>query len=112
MLKWSVYVLNRPAVRSRGFSGNCMTGIHDSLTAIDGLVISKWSRAVFVDMRKGGLTAANCTCSIWEGFADTMRNIAQWRRWFTDNADLITPAPHHNRHPPRQSGRENRHHPR
>ena len=67
-----------------------MTGIHDSLTAIDGLVISKWSRAVFVDMRKGGLTAANCTCSIWEGFADTMRNIAQWKRWFTDNADLIT----------------------
>ena len=25
-----------------------------------------------------GLTAANCTCSIWEGFVDTMRNIAQW----------------------------------
>ena len=57
-----------------------MTGIHDSLTVIDGLVISKWSRAVFADMRKGGLTAANCTCSIWEGFADTMRNIAQWKR--------------------------------
>src|SRR6266850_1978810 len=43
-----------------------MTGIHDSLTVIDGLVISKWSRAVFADIRKGGLTAANCTCSIWE----------------------------------------------
>jgi hypothetical protein len=57
-----------------------------------GLVISKWSRAVFADMRKGGLTAANCTCSIWEGFTDTMRNIAQWKRWFTDNADLITPV--------------------
>ncbi len=69
-----------------------MTGIHDSLTVIDGLVISKWSRAVFADMRKGGLTAANCTCSIWEGFADTMRNIAQWKRWFTDNGDLITPV--------------------
>jgi membrane dipeptidase len=69
-----------------------MTGIHDSLTIIDGLVISKWSRTVFVDMRKGGLTAANCTCSIWEGFADTMRNIAQWKRWFADNADLITPV--------------------
>ena len=38
-----------------------MTGIHDSLIVIDGLVISKWSRAVFADMRKGGLTAANCT---------------------------------------------------
>src|SRR5690348_2195498 len=69
-----------------------MTGIHDSLTVIDGLVVSKWSRAVFTDMRRGGLTAANCTCSIWEGFVDTMRNIAQWKRWFTDNAHLITPV--------------------
>ena len=69
-----------------------MTGIHDSLTVIDGLVISKWNRAVFVDMRKGGLTTANCTCSIWEGFAGTMRNIAQWKRWFADSANLITPV--------------------
>jgi membrane dipeptidase len=69
-----------------------MTSLHDSLTVIDGLIVSKWSRAVFADMRKGGLTAANCTCSIWEGFADTMRNIAQWKRWFADNADLITPV--------------------
>jgi membrane dipeptidase len=69
-----------------------MTSLHDSLTVTDGLVISKWSRAVFADMRKGGLSAANCTCSIWEGFVDTMRNIAQWKRWFADNTDLITPA--------------------
>ena len=69
-----------------------MTSLHDTLTVIDGLVVSKWSRAVFTDMRKGGLTAANCTCSIWEGFADTMRNVAQWKRWFADNADLITPV--------------------
>jgi membrane dipeptidase len=77
---------------SRSFSENCMPGIHGSLTVIDGLVVSKWSRAVFADMRKGGLTAVNCTCSIWEGFADTMRYIAQWKRRFTDNADLITPV--------------------
>ena len=69
-----------------------MTNLHDSLTIIDGLVISKWSRAVFADIHKGGLTAANCTCSIREGFVDTMRNIAQWKRWFADNADLITPV--------------------
>ena len=69
-----------------------MTRLHDSLTVVDGLVISKWSRAVFVDMRRGGLIAANCTCSIWEGFVDTMRNIAQWKRWFADNADLIIPV--------------------
>ena len=34
---------------------------------IDGLVISKWSREVFADMQRGGLTAANCTCSVWGG---------------------------------------------
>ena len=28
-----------------------MTRLHDSLAIIDGLVISKWSRAVFADMR-------------------------------------------------------------
>jgi membrane dipeptidase len=69
-----------------------MSGIHDTLTVIDGLIVSKWSRAVFADMRKGGLTAAICTCSIWERFADAMRNIAQWKRWLTDIADLITPV--------------------
>src|SRR5437868_3383727 len=77
------------------FSGSLevrMTRLHDSLTVIDGLVISKWSRAIFADMRAGGLTAANCTCSIWEGFVATMRNIAQWKRWFADNSDLITPV--------------------
>jgi membrane dipeptidase len=74
------------------FSGDCMTRLYDSLTVIHGLVISKWSRAVFVDMRRGGLTVANSTCSIWEGFIDTMRNIAQWKRWFADNADLIAPV--------------------
>ena len=69
-----------------------MTGLHDSLIVIDGLVISKWNRAVFADMRSGGLTAANCTCSIWEGFAETMRNIARWKCWFNENTDLITPV--------------------
>jgi len=69
-----------------------MTTRHDDLIVIDGLIIAKWSRAVFADMRKGGLTAANCTCSVWEGFEATMRNIAQWKRFFRDNADLIMPV--------------------
>src|SRR5436189_6042839 len=69
-----------------------MAATHDSLTVIDGLVIAKCSRAVFADMRKGGLTAANCTCSIWEGFVGAMRHIAQWKRWLADNSDLITPV--------------------
>lgn len=56
--------------------------LHESAVVIDGLVISKWSRAVFASMRDGGITAANCTCAVWEGFHDTMRAIAQWKRWF------------------------------
>ena len=56
---------------------------------IDGLVISKFSRRVFEDMLKGGITAANCTCSVWHNFSETMTNIAQWKSWFRDHDDLI-----------------------
>ncbi|MBX6369118.1 MAG: dipeptidase [Rhodospirillales bacterium] len=67
-----------------------MADLHADMIVIDGLIISKWSRSVFEDMRRGGLTAANCTCSVWEGFEATMRNIADWKRWFREHADLIT----------------------
>jgi len=69
-----------------------MAKLHDDMIVIDGLIISEWSRSVFKDMRKGGLTAANCTCSVWEGFEVTMRNIAKWKGFFRDNADLIAPV--------------------
>jgi len=35
---------------STNFSGKLHDSLHDSLTVINGLVISKWSRAVFADM--------------------------------------------------------------
>ena len=63
--------------------------LHDSAVVIDGLIIAKFDRSVFEDMRRGGLTAANCTCSIWENFRDSMDNIAAWQKHFRDNADLI-----------------------
>jgi membrane dipeptidase len=63
--------------------------LHRDALVIDGLNISKWSPAVFADMQRGGITAVNCTCSVWEGFQDTMRNIAQWKRWFRAHDDLI-----------------------
>ena len=69
-----------------------MPDLHDELIVIDGLIVSNWSRAVFEDMRRGGLTAANCTCCVWENFAGTMRNIGAWQRWFAENADLIVPV--------------------
>jgi membrane dipeptidase len=58
----------------------------------DGLIVSNWSEEVFQDMRRGGLTVANCTCCVWEGFEATMRNIAHWNAWFRMYRDLITKA--------------------
>ena len=63
--------------------------LHKESLIIDGLVISKWSRNVFIDMRKGGLTAANCTCSVWEGIRVSLDNIAAWKRMFEAHGDLI-----------------------
>ena len=63
--------------------------LHRDAIVIDGLVISNWSRRVFEDMQRGGLTAANCTCSIWEGFRPTIENIARWKQWFTEHDDLL-----------------------
>ena len=37
--------------------------------SIDGLVIAKFSRSIFKDMQKEKITAANCTCSVWENLA-------------------------------------------
>ncbi len=65
---------------------------HEDLIIFDGLIISKWDRAIFEDMRRGGVTGANCTCSVWEGFGATMANIAEWNAWFHAHADLIVKA--------------------
>ena len=43
-------------------------------------------------MRRGGITAANCTCCVWENFTETMRNVMRWKRFFRDNEDLIVPV--------------------
>ena len=69
-----------------------MSVLHEDLIVIDGLIVSNWSADVFRDMRKGGLTAVNCTCCVWEGFVDTMDNIARWNGWFREHDDLIVKA--------------------
>ena len=63
--------------------------LHADATVLDSLVISKWSRSVFEDMKAGGLTAANCTCCVWEGIRGTLDNVAQWKRWLTEHDDLL-----------------------
>ena len=64
--------------------------LHDDSIIIDGLIISKFGKDVFEDMRRGGLTAANCTCCVWENFTESMRNIVQWKKWFREHGDIIT----------------------
>ena len=67
-------------------------GIHTDLIVFDGLIVSNWSREIFEDMREGGLTGANCTCCVWENFAETMRNISDWKAWIEENGDLLCQA--------------------
>lgn len=61
----------------------------DDFVLVDGLVVAKFGPELFAKMRQGGLTAANCTCSIWEDFKATSRNIAIWKKWFRQHDDLL-----------------------
>ena len=63
--------------------------LHDDSIIIDGLIISNFGREVFEDMRRGGLTAANCTCCVWENFTECMRNVMRWKAWLREHGDLI-----------------------
>ncbi|MCK4985416.1 MAG: hypothetical protein KAS40_07855 [Desulfobacterales bacterium] len=38
--------------------------VHDAAIIIDALQISSWGEAVFRNMRRGGLTAVNCTVNL------------------------------------------------
>jgi membrane dipeptidase len=67
-----------------------MSSVHDDSFVIDGLIIAKWDRSIFEDMKKGGVTAASCTVSVWEGFQATVNNIAAMKKLIRDNSDLVT----------------------
>lgn len=64
------------------------SALHQDLTVFDGLVLTSGGREELELMRAGGLTAANFTCSVWEGFRPTMERIARWKMSLTENADL------------------------
>jgi membrane dipeptidase len=63
--------------------------IHKDAIVFDGLIIAKWSHEVLQDMHRGGLTAANCTCSVWENFRGSMEKIAQFKRIFDEYDHLV-----------------------
>ncbi|WP_280552877.1 dipeptidase [Halomonas sp. 25-S5] len=66
--------------------------LHDDAIVIDGLIIAKWNRELFEDMRRGGLTAANCTVSVWEGFQATVDNIVRSNALMAECSDLVRPV--------------------
>jgi len=67
-----------------------MSSVHDDSIVIDGLIIAKWDRSIFEDMKKGGLAAASCTVSVWEGFQGTINNIAAMKKLIRENSELVT----------------------
>ncbi|MDR9438727.1 MAG: dipeptidase [Halomonas sp.] len=68
------------------------TELHDDAIVLDGLIIAKWNRELFEDMRRGGLTAANCTVSVWEGFQATVDNIVRSNALMAECRDLVRPV--------------------
>ncbi len=63
--------------------------LHINCMVIDGLIVGKPSRSIFEAMHQGGLTAVNFTCCLWEGFTDSMRAIADWKKWLKENDDIL-----------------------
>ena len=66
--------------------------LHQELIVIDGLQYSNWDRAIFQQLRQGGLSAVHVTIAYWENTAETLRNIGQWNRLFEEHGDLIMPV--------------------
>ncbi|MDW5378333.1 dipeptidase [Halomonas sp. HP20-15] len=66
--------------------------LHDDAIVIDGLIIAKWNRELLQDMRRGGLTAANCTVSVWEGFQATVDNIVASNALMAECSELVRPV--------------------
>lgn len=62
---------------------------YEDLIVADSLLVCNFDRGVLEEMHAAGITVANCTCSVWENFADTMKNVAHWKRLFRENGDII-----------------------
>ncbi len=67
-----------------------MSTLHENSIIIDGLNISKFDRSVFEDMRRGGITAANCTVSVWESFTKTVDNIALMKAQIREHGEILS----------------------
>ena len=59
---------------------------------IDGPQYCNWSRAIFEDMRAGGVDAVHVTVTYHEDFHGLVQRLVEWNRRFIDHGDLIAPA--------------------
>lgn len=67
--------------------------IYADSVVFDGLNVSNWGSAeVYRSLDAGRVTGINATVAIWEGFAQTMDNLAAWVHRFETRADTLTPA--------------------
>lgn len=66
--------------------------LHRESIVVDGLNVSKWSRAVLEGICRGGVTAMNATTAILEDFRQTITNLTFWERRFREYSDIITPV--------------------
>lgn len=67
--------------------------IYENAVVIDALNVSNWdSSAVYRSLESGGVTGINATIAVWEGFTETMDNIAEWMVRFREFEDVISQA--------------------
>lgn len=69
-----------------------MNSVYDDAIVFDGLNVCNWSREIFEEWRRGGITGVSCTCGLWENFRDSIARIVEWNHHFGENADLIQQA--------------------
>lgn len=66
--------------------------MHDNLIVIDGLQYSNWNRAIFEQLKSGGVTMVHVTIVYHEQIRETLLRIGQWNRLFELHHDLIMPV--------------------
>ena len=66
--------------------------LHDEMIVVDALQYSNWDRALFEELRAGGLTAVHVTIAYWEDARATLSAIGRWHRLFRRFDDLIMPV--------------------
>ena len=66
--------------------------MHNDLIVIDGLQYSNWNRAIFQQLKEGGVTMVHVTVVYHEQIRETLLRIGEWNRQFELHHDLIMPV--------------------